>query len=278
MSRHSFRCWRREGPVIVPHRSGVPLSDRGFRYGEHLFESLAVRKGTVLLADDHLSLLGEAASRNGIPFPGNVATPLRNFLATTKLPDGMLRIYLTAGPGAPGVPVNEPGLFLSWEKTPFPSRLDLKAGFRLVTARGTRAGSSWREKSGNYLPHLGALSEARQAGADEAVVLDAKGVAVSCAMANLLVWLPSSRGLTLCTPGKGGRSGAVLRWVEKNLEMKRRMITTADLKRARALAVTNSRLGVMPVTSLDGRRLPDSSPAHHLASEYLRVHGLLRGS
>ena len=278
MRRTAFRTWRLEGSSVEPCRGGVPLSDRGFRYGEHFFESLAVRDGKILLIGEHLANLSEAASASGWPFPKTIRTAFRSFCASVRLPDGMLRIYLTAGAGAPGAPVTRPECYLAWEETRFPSEVDLSKGITLVTLKHPVVGDGWGVKSGNYLPHLEALRAARVGGADEGIVLDELGRVVSCAMGNLLVWLPSRRGPLLCTPSRGARSGAVLGWVRQHTGVTDRLLRLADLRRAVALAVTNSRLGVMPVASLDGKALTDTSPARSLAIAYLRSHGLLRGA
>jgi 4-amino-4-deoxychorismate lyase len=277
-----FRSWRLEGSSVVPCRDGVPLSDRGFRYGEHFFESLAVRDGKPLLLGEHLANLSETASVSGWPFPKTIRPALRSFCASARLSDGMLRIYLTAGAGAPGSSVRKPECYLSWEETRFPSEGDLSKGISLVVLKqpfiGDALGAGWGVKSGNYLPHLEALRAARSAGVDEGIVLDHKGHVVSCAMGNLLVWLPSRRGPLLCTPSRGARAGAVLGWVREHTVVTDRLLGLPDLRRAVALAVTNSRLGVMPVASLDGKALTDPTPARSLASAYLRSHGLLRGA
>lgn len=278
MRRAESRSWRLEGSSIVPLRGGVPLCDRGFRYGEHFFESLAVRDGRVLLIGEHLDNLSEVASASGWPFPKKVRTALRSFCSTARLPDGMLRIYLTAGAGAPGAPVTKPECYLSWEKTRFPLQEDLSAGITLVTLKHPVAGHGWGVKSGNYFPHLQAFRAARFSGSDEGIVLDDKGRVVSCTMGNLLVWLPSRHGPLLCTPSRGARPGALLGWVRQHTAVTDRLFRVPDLRRAVALAVTNSRLGVMPVASLDGKALADPNPAQELAFAYLRSHGLLRGA
>lgn len=278
MRRAAFRTWRLEGSSVLTCRGGVPLSDRGFRYGHHFFESLAVRHGTVLLLGEHLANLSEAASASGWPFPKTIHTVLRSFCNSVRLPDGMLRIYLTAGVGAPGAGVTKPECYLVWEKTLFPSESDLSKGITLVTLKHPVAVDGWGVKSGNYLPHLEALRAARAAGADEGIVLDEKGYVVSCTMGNLLVWLPLRRGPLLCTPARGARHGTVVGWVRQHTGVTDRLLRLPDLRRAGALAVTNSRLGVMPVVSLDGKTLVDPTPARSLAFSYLRSHGLLRGA
>lgn len=280
MSPAAFRAWRWDGAKITPHRRGIPPDDRGFRYGQHLFESLAVRRGVVLLAQEHLKSLGAAAVRKGIPFSRTLSAALRSFLKSghplINHSDGMLRIYLTAGSGAPGAPVTQPGCYMTWEATRFPSEADIAGGYRLLTLKGLAVPRGWAEKGGNYEAHLAALVQARTAGADEGVVLDANGRVISCAMGNLLVWLPSRSGPLLFTPPSalGARSGAVLEWVRRQVKVEERRLGAADLRRSVALAVTNSRLGVMPVASLDGKRLPDRFPSLALALDYRRSHGL----
>ena len=272
-------AWRWEGGRISPHRGGVPLDDRGFRYGLHLFESIAARDGSILLGREHLRLLAETAARNGFPFPRALTAALRSFFKGRKLADGMLRIYLTAGPGAPGSAIIKPGCFLTWEPTRFSTQAELAKGYNLVALKEPVAGIRWGEKSGNYAEHLTALSTARAAGADEGIIFDLKGRALSCAMGNLLVWLPSRSGMVLCTPTLklGARYGAVLGWVRRHAKVVEKELNRSDLRRVAAMAVTNSRLGVMPVTSLDGRNIK-SSLSHDLALTYLRSHGLLGGA
>ena len=77
----------------------------------------------------------------------------------------------------------------------------------------------------------------------------------------------------LVTPScaRGARAGVVRAWARENIsECIERDITRADLENARAMAVTNSRLGVMPVASLDGRKLPNFELSLKFAYEYLK--------
>lgn len=283
MKRTALRSWRWDGRSIVSHRGGVPLSDRGFRYGQHLFESIAVRKGHALLMREHLALLERAACEGvqAIPFGRSLAAALLGFPKKVTLSDGMLRIYLTAGPGAPGSPIVDPGCYLTWEAIAFPTEREILQGIPLVLLEGC-VGERWGEKSGNYASHVEALMAARSLGAVEGIVTDDSGRIVSCTMGNLLLWLPGKlKGeFVLHTPdaSSGARHGAVLEWVRGHCDVKESPLKISDLRRASAIAVTNSRLGVMPVSRCDGHPLPDAAPSRTLAMEYLQSHGLLRGS
>jgi branched-subunit amino acid aminotransferase/4-amino-4-deoxychorismate lyase len=157
----------------------------------------------------------------------------------------------------------------------FPNAADLKRGITLFSLPLPLGGKEWGIKVGNYAPHVQALQEARLLGAEEGIVCNGQGNILSCAMGNILVWMPGSRknGVPmLCTPtaGEDVRTGAVLSWVCRHTPVLERKLRPADLHRAVALAVTNSRLGVMPVAMADGRVLPDQARALTLAREYLR--------
>ena len=281
-----FRSWLWDGRSIISHTGGVSLKDRGFRYGQHLFESIAIRNAQALLVTEHLKLLTDAARRNGFPFPRTLASALRRFLESVSLSDGMLRIYLTAGEGAPAAPICKAGCYITWEPVHFPTTAQLLEGYRLTVLTKPFLGDVWGEKSGNYAGHLKALAGARagKVAADEGIVLDAKGYTLSCAMGNLLVWMPlrigDKREIVLCTPAvsRGARSGAVMSWVKKNVPVMERDLRPADLRKVLAMAVTNSRLGVMPVALLDGIPLREPSLSQALAHSYLEYHGLLRRS
>jgi branched-subunit amino acid aminotransferase/4-amino-4-deoxychorismate lyase len=282
--RADFLAWHWESGEIAPFGGGVPLQDRGFRYGQHLFESIAIRHGAPLLAEEHLEILSASAKTRGIPFARALMARLRSFLSSITLDDGMLRLYLTAGAGAPGAPITQPGFYMTWEPTHFPTWKEIEKGYDVVLLKKTFQAEGWGIKSGNYGAHLEALQTARDEGADEGIVCDGRGKILSCAMGNLLVWMASpksARELVICTPSSnvGARRGAVLQWISRQTPaLVEQELQMTDLRRARAMAITNSRLGVMPVAMLDGRNLPELSNARELAHHYLYAHGLLGSS
>ena len=268
--------WRWDGKTVRPFRGGVSLEDRGFRYGHHVFESVATRSGRILLGEEHLDLLELSARRHGIPLSGALRSALSSFLTSRVFPDGMLRIYLTAGSGEVSSRIRKPACYLVHAPARFPSLPEIRRGWSLDFPGTPFLGGTWGEKNGNYLPHVQILHEARQRGLDEAVVTDARGRVLSCATGNLLVWLPSGKRPRLVTPPAacGAREGAVLGWVKRRHDVGERVLRAADLLGAVALAVTNSRLGVMPVSSLGGRIPPRPDLPLGLARDYLFVHGL----
>ena len=88
------RAWTLSGGMF---REGadVPVTDRGFRYGMSVFETLAVCRGRKFFLEEHLQRLQRACAAAEFSFPADLAVAL----AALTCDDGMLRIYVTAGDG-----------------------------------------------------------------------------------------------------------------------------------------------------------------------------------
>ncbi|MFI0347955.1 MAG: aminotransferase class IV [Chthoniobacterales bacterium] len=269
--------WRWNGQSIVPCDGRVLVRDRGFRYGQHFFETLAIRNKKVLFLKEHVALLLQAAELHQFPFTASCQQALLKFFKNESFSDGLLRIYLTAGEGSVATPVIAPNLLLTWEESVFPTADELKKGIPLVTLNDEVITKNWGEKNGNYWNHVQALEKARAMGAREGVVSGSCGLVISAAMANLLIWMEEDHGgekvIQLLAPAHAcARKGVVLAWVKKNSVMKSVDLSKIQLKRAIALAITNSRWGVMPVATLDGKPLPQPELAEKLALNYLAAH------
>lgn len=240
---------------MIPCNFGVPLSDRGFRYGQHLFETLAVRNGCALFFEEHWVRLVRAAARHHFPVDALWHQGVHDFLKIESWEDGVLRIFLTAGEGLPLSPITKPYLFLFWEQADFPSKEKLQEGIKIISLDQPVGTTSWGEKTGNYWEHLNALESARQAGAEEGLVFDREGFLISAAMANVILWLEDG---SIVTPprSRGARDGVMLDQVRQEFStLIEADVTRNDLEKVVAMAVTNSRLDVMPVAVLDGRKL-----------------------
>ena len=240
--------------------AAVPVTDRGFRYGMSLFETVAVFEGRLLFGHEHLTRLQRAGAAAEFAMPEIPAFP--------ELPGktGLLRIYVTAGDGAPSAPAESPRVFALFDEAEFPSAETLSHGLRLTVSRAPLASVLGGWKTGCYWPHVQAFAEARRQGFDEAVVCNLQGAVVSAAMANLFVVL----GDRVVTPPLdfGARDGVVRAWVKDNIPVEEVPVMVEDLESAAECFVTNSRLGVVPVTEIDGRMLPSRSAGEWLAVLY----------
>ncbi len=84
------------------YKDQIDLSDRGFQYGDGLFETIAVRDGKPVCFDRHLARLKAGCERLLIPFPGTELLTLEAQQLSREATDSVLKIILTRGSGGRG--------------------------------------------------------------------------------------------------------------------------------------------------------------------------------
>jgi branched-subunit amino acid aminotransferase/4-amino-4-deoxychorismate lyase len=241
--------------------AALPLSDRGFRFGMSVFETLAVRRGRILFLAQHLSALEKACAAARFR-PGKI----ESLSSLDGLPDGLLRIYVTAGDGGPLSAADECRTFAFFEPARFPEELDIAKGLRIVLGRGPFVSVLPGWKTGNYWPNVRALRFARDNGFDEILVFNNEGNLVSASMANVFLVISG----TLCTPAlhTGARDGVVRSWVKGVSPAVEPSLRAVDAGKADECFLTSSRLGVMPVAEVEGRSMPSRRMGDALAALY----------
>ena len=235
------------GTAFVPC-AGIPVADRGFRYGMALFESLAVRTGRVEFLEAHLARLESACRQCAWPLDPAVLVRAGEHLRAMQGP-AFARIYVTAGEGNPLDPVTAPQVVLLAQPrsapSPEPCRVSVHAEPFLPLLGGL--------KTANYWANLAALQAAQAAGCDEALLFNPRGELVSACMANVFVELEGQ----LVTPpiASGARAGVVREWVMGRRAVVERSLSCADLAGITECFLTSSWAGVKPVAGMDGRLL-----------------------
>ena len=257
----SFLC---EGDSFSEEGSFSRLAaDRGFRYGMSVFETFALRGGRVLDTEAHLDRLAEAARHLlGHEFLQRDLRPALDRLAEILSFDGVLRLYLTAGEGSPLAEVSAPALLAIAEPATFPTEAEVQAGWNVALERAPFSPQGQGFKTGNYWANIRAMQAARMQNCEEALLFNPEGNIVTCSMGNVFLVVDG----VLKTPRleDGARRGVVREWVLTRTDCQECAIDFGAIYQATECFVTNSRIGVMPVTSLDGRVLPDRVQGLHL--------------
>ena len=264
MGKSEFVCLNEE---LVPlSQARVSVNDRGFLYGDGFFETLRAEEGRILFLPEHLARLRASAQAFRIPFPKKFSWERRlsRVLAANGLERGLARvkILLTRGEAAGLGLVQEtwPTLVIWAQPYTPPSPEEYAGGWLLVAFPERRTTFLGRYKSLNYLFYLAARQYALDQGAREALILEADGLVSEGAATSLLYaqggvfYTPEAPsalpGVTVGVLGRGlARRGISLTAVST---------TPARLAQADGLWLANSLMGVMPVSSLDGRILPIS--------------------
>ncbi|MGA9754499.1 MAG: aminotransferase class IV [Desulfobaccales bacterium] len=245
----------------------VSVNDRGFLYGDGLFETLRAEAGRVQLLAEHLERLGASARAFRLPFPKNAPWEerLARLLAANGLSRGPARVKILLSRG-----VAEEGLGLPQECRPTlviwahpytpPPPEEYAAGWPVVVFPQGRSTFLGRHKSLNYLFYLAARQYALDQGAKEALILEADGL-VSEGAATSLVYLHQGRYYTPASASAlPGVTVTVLRrgLAARGLALETRVTAVAQLQEADGLWLVNSLMGLMPVAAVDGAPMPQS--------------------
>lgn len=234
--------------------TGIPLDDRGFGYGDGLFETMRASQGGVPWWDAHWSRLSRGAARLRIALPDEQQA--RDESARLLVGrGGVLKLVVSRGSGGRGyapdnaavptwvlshhpAPVAPPpaGLLLRWCGTrlaPQPALAGIKHCNRLeqVLAR-----AEWQD-----LP-------AAEQQAHEGLMLGNDGDVVCATAANVFV-LASGRWSTP-TIDRCGVEGICRGWAIAALDAREARLTVADVEAAEAVFLSNAVRGILTVARL----------------------------
>lgn len=266
------------GRFVPEDRPAIHPLDRGFLYGDGLFETLRAEEGRPLYFAPHLDRLKRGADELHLNLPGDLRwdETIVRLLHVNGLCEGAARVKIIVTRGKEpqlGLPLaRRPTLLLSAERYQPPSARDYLEGWRLHCGLNAYAPPLARYKSLNYLFYLCARQAALDAGCHEAVVLDPEGRVCETAAGSLLCrsagswWSPESphqlAGITLQQVRRLlGRDGTVVDTLAAR---------PADLRNADTVWVLNALIGVIPAARIDDQIIPE--PLHNAAD---RIRGLL---
>lgn len=235
----------------------MPLDDRGLLLGDGLFETILAKDGDLVLFEPHIERMRAGCTALGLPLPdADGAQRLCELaLGDTGMTSGRaaVRLTLTAGSGGRGLDRPgevEPHIFaaVSAAPTPNPTVALLTSEIR---RNPTSPGS--RFKTLSYLDNVIAR---RQAAPGEALMLNTTGE-IACTAAGNIFWIHDGR---LFTPSLecGVLDGVMRRQVlnaapSLGLSIREGRLPPESLDKAEAIFVTNSLIGVRPVSWIDGR-------------------------
>lgn len=268
-----------DGRISDEHAAVVPVLDRGFLYGDSVYEVTRTAGGQPVDLEPHLDRLDRSAERLALAVPPRAAIrdAIDATLAAAANPDSYLRVVVTRGSGEFGLDpalATEPRLVVVVRALVRP-RAELytagAAAWLVGVERTSPRALDPAIKSGNYLNNILALAEARRHGANEAILCDAHGRVAEGATSN--VWCV--HGDVVSTPADDvGLLPGITRWRLMGLaraagiEVRQAELTAEALRAADEVFITSSIRHVMPIARLDDRVLGVGPVTRRLAALY----------
>ncbi len=257
------------GTFYDKENAKISVYDHGLLYGDGVFEGMRSYSGKVFRLGQHMDRLYESAEviLLNIPIPkAEMEAAVMETLRINKLSDAYIRLVVTRGSGSLGLDpykTSDPQVIVIADHIALYPAEFYQSGLKIITASTIRnhpAALSPRIKSLNYLNNILAKIEGLQAGCIEAVMLNHKGEVAECTGDNIFI----VKNGVLATPPK---DAGILDGITRNtvLELARSLglpaveqtMTRHDLLVADECFLTGSAAEVIPVISIDSRRIGD---------------------
>lgn len=251
-----------DGVLKDVDRARIAPNDRGFLLADGLFETMRAVDGKVQFFHAHYRRLCEGIKVLGFSTEWTedlLDEACGDLLAANDLVDASLRLTVTRGAGPRGLlPPHDvaPTIMLTaFGMTHEPHTLPA-ASLTVSDIRRNEGSPLSRIKALGYLDNIMALSAARDAGFDDAVMLNNAGRVCSATAANIF----AMTGQRLVTPPlEDGVLGGITRArllkaaAGQGYDVVEESLGVEQLKSADSLYLTNSLIGIRLVASLDGQ-------------------------
>lgn len=261
-----------DGRITPTGEACVPVLDRGFLYGDSIYEVFRTYSGVPLFYQEHWERLENSARlirMHVTQSQDEITEQIRRTVQATsagKLErEVYVRYVITRGEGAVDLYPN-PDLKTRFviivnavpEWPPEFYSVGMKAAIPAVRRNPTDALDP-NIKGGNYLNNVIAITQARELGADESIILNRDGYITEASNSNVVFVLDGE----LVTPGVAAgnlrgitKKAAREACVAHGLTLNERDVHEKDLDRTTECFVTSATREVMPIVSLrldDGR-------------------------
>lgn len=239
------------GRFIPSSEAMLPIADRGFRFGDGVFETIRLDAGVPYQWEVHISRFeaGLAALRITPPKVDWQETA-RRLIKKNKTTEGYLRIAVSRGVGSLGY-LPDLGITANWAMEILPRSPREKESCTLWLStlnRTTPQNLPAQFKLAQGIGSTLALLEARDHGADDALMLSSSGHISEAASGNIF-WL---KGDTFYTPplATGCLMGTTRAAIMRLFETKEVNAGIEDFLTAQAAFLCNVRHGIWPIASL----------------------------
>lgn len=182
------------GRILPEEEACLSPLDRGFLYGDGLFETLKVVGKRVYFLDRHLERMRESARLLRIPWPADFDFPgmIQDLMEKNRIPgEASVKICLSRGRQEGSLALYTPSsptvVILAARRTP-PSRAEWDRGLSVRVEEELRqndTSSLSRLKTLNYLPYLLVRTVAQEKGFEDAILTNTANEICECTTSNL---------------------------------------------------------------------------------------------
>jgi branched-chain amino acid aminotransferase len=274
-----------DGVLVAPEQAWVSVFDRGFLYGDSVYEVIRTYGGRPFEEEAHLARLRHSAERIGLAPKWDAARTAREIARTLAASRGgdrpdpaaapwnpgerYLRVVMTRGAGEigldPALAVDPVALVLA-QPIAGPPAAAYRDGVPAAIVGVRRASPDAVDpsaKTGAHLANVLAVKEAREAGAHEALLLDGNGFVTEGSSSNVFAVADGKVRTPPLAAGilEGVTRGVVLRLARRaGVPVDEVALRPEDLEGADEVFITSTIREIVPVTRLGARPVGAGRP------------------
>ena len=181
------------GKIVPPEKAVISVTDRGFLYGDGLFETLHAYGRQIFRVRQHLERLADGADHMAFQPPPDLkllSKWIQEIVNASNFDEANVRLTLTRGTGPRGPSIKGPfqqTVVITVTRHIRPSKQALAKGVTAMVAsfRRQEAAATASLKTLNYIEQILAKREADAAGADEALMLNNAGLLCEGSASNI---------------------------------------------------------------------------------------------
>ncbi|NOT01065.1 MAG: branched-chain-amino-acid transaminase [Phycisphaerales bacterium] len=266
-----LRIWI-DGDLRPSAEACINVFDHGLLYGDGVFEGIRVYGGEIFKEGEHIDRIFESAGAILLEMPltrDELSAAMHETIEANGVEDGYIRLLVTRGVGALGISIDKAScpsvIIIAATIQLYPPEL-YDRGLRCMTPGTLRNHPSTtcaRVKSLNYLNNVMAKAEAKLAGYDEGIMLNADGYVTEGTGDN--VFIVKNGGL-FTPPLSCGILAGITRKLVMELALVRgyvsheSLLLRHDVYTADECFLTGTAAEIIPVASLDKRPIGEGRP------------------
>ena len=266
-------CVYVNGGFVPPSEAKISVFDRGFLYGDGVFEGIRAYQGRVFRLNQHVDRMyrGAKAIMLQPPLgPEELKDIIREGVRRSGAGDCYIRAVLSRGEGDLGLdPRNchtPATLVIIFDSIALYPREVYEQGLEIITCstrRNLPTAVNPEIKSLNYLNNILAKIEVGRAGAHEGIMLNHIGHVAEATGDNIFVYRD---GVIITPPAHTGILEGITRQVvielaaEMQIPLRQDALTVYEVYGADECFLTGTAAEIVPVSRVDGREIGDGQP------------------
>ena len=259
------------GRYLPYAKAAVHVEDRGFQFGDAVYEVCEVRDGHLVDEPRHMARLARSLAALKIHAPMSAAAlahVMRETIRRNRVRHGLVYLQVTRGEGPrefafPSSDVPRTVVCLARALAAVSQEATAETGIAVKTMPDIR----WRRseiKTVMLLPAVLAKEAARRDGAREAWFIDADGFVTEGASSN--AWIVANDGVVITRQIDAAILAGVTRATlidvlkAEKIDVRERPFRLQEALQAREVFITSATNTVMPVVRIDGKVVGDGKP------------------